>query len=278
MARSHFFDVPGATDTYILGINDQGTIVGLWDAQSEYYVPHGYFGAADGRITIFDPPDSVDIQSALIGDNDSVGGGYCTSDTGPLLGYIMAPDGAFTTFTLPGDATNTIVSATNANGDIASTLGNDQLLIATGNPVNVYESFLWANGSVNGLFPVSRNPIAATGINDSGQICGYVNNEGCLRNADGSTSLFQVDSLPAYAYSINQLRPHHWQRRSRAAGWDLIRFRSEVVASERLMQSQSASGINANQDVPETYETFDTQEYLHGFLRTMSARVRRIEK
>jgi hypothetical protein len=246
------FNVPGATGTNVQGINDQGTISGTWGSQSDGDFPHGFYRTAAGVFTTFDPPGSVGTQSALISNNGSIAGGYYTSNPGPLLGYVMAPDGAFTTFTIPGVESNGTVAAINSNGDLAGTLGPKFLFLrlsdgtietkelngAVDSPAvkgrseatyvfgvnisdevvgtdgieydsltldgNVYENFLWANGSISLFLPsYNNNPNYATGINDSGQICGFVNGYGYLHNADGGTSVFQVDSLPTYPYGIN---------------------------------------------------------------------------
>jgi len=76
-------DFPGASDTYALGINESGTVVGYWDlvdANGNVLAYHGFI-CNDGVIAQFDFPGSVD--TSLFGVNargELVGG--CTWVTG----------------------------------------------------------------------------------------------------------------------------------------------------------------------------------------------------
>src|SRR5690348_17161411 len=58
------FDVPGAREMAVAGINDNNVIAGYYESQDQFN--HGYVRAADGTITSFDGPSALNTWVTAI--------------------------------------------------------------------------------------------------------------------------------------------------------------------------------------------------------------------
>jgi hypothetical protein len=66
---------------------------------------HGFVRAADGTITVFDPPGSVETEVLGIGGGGAITGYY--SDGTAWHGFVRHPAGAIITFDVTGDINGT---------------------------------------------------------------------------------------------------------------------------------------------------------------------------
>ena len=121
----------GLYGTIPLSIDAAGDVAGTYTDTN--YVHHGFLRAANGTITVFDPPGaganpSASLQGTLPFSMDPGGnyivGGY-TDSTGMLHGFERAANGTFTSFDAPGAAAvfpyvpGTGATAVNASGTVA---------------------------------------------------------------------------------------------------------------------------------------------------------------
>jgi hypothetical protein len=110
------FDVPAATLTEALFINNSGTL-------TRYYLDsaraaHGFIRSASGDITTFDPPGSLGTYPSSINSGGTVAGFLGDTPTRGH-GFLRAPDGTITVFDPPGALNTAISSNINANGGLA---------------------------------------------------------------------------------------------------------------------------------------------------------------
>lgn len=110
------FDVAGARDTYPLGINNAGEIVGYWDTNPSS--PHGFLRTPDGLIFSLDVPDAGSGGTAAFAIND-VGQvtGYYADTSGLLHGFVQTR-GQFQKLDAPA-AVATIATTINNYGVVA---------------------------------------------------------------------------------------------------------------------------------------------------------------
>jgi uncharacterized membrane protein len=109
-------DYPGALDTYPIGINSRGDIVGNWDTDQST-VGHGFW-FSKGKMVSFDDPNAVPEGTAANGINDRghIVGSYIGQD-GNSHGFL-AEGITFTTLDCPG-AFRTTPWGINSAGQIA---------------------------------------------------------------------------------------------------------------------------------------------------------------
>jgi uncharacterized membrane protein len=109
-------DVPGAHETYPLGIGNSGEIVGYWD--DDPASTHGFYRGTNGRFSSIDVPLAGPGGTVAFSIND-VGQitGYYTNPAGALHGFIEK-NGKFTYVDVPG-ALYTIPTQINNFGVIA---------------------------------------------------------------------------------------------------------------------------------------------------------------
>ena len=91
------FDVPGAEDTYLSGINNPGVVVGV------YYDAFGFYGFVNAGGTITRLADPLAVGATIpVGINDSgeIVGNY-TDSNGVQHGFVYA-NGIYTTVDAPG--------------------------------------------------------------------------------------------------------------------------------------------------------------------------------
>lgn len=108
------FDVPGATSTVALDINDPGVIVGRYRSGG---VVHGFIRGETGEITTIDVPGSVFTVTAGINDQGDIVGQYSSEEDPDVRHGFLLRDGQFTT--LDPDGSNfTNALGINELGDI----------------------------------------------------------------------------------------------------------------------------------------------------------------
>jgi hypothetical protein len=107
------FDVAGARDTYPLGINAEGEIVGYWDVKPG--VSHGFYRSASGLIFSLDVPNAGSGGTTAFAINDvGQASGYYVDTSGLIHGFVQTR-GQFQNLDVPG-ATATIATAINNHG------------------------------------------------------------------------------------------------------------------------------------------------------------------
>jgi uncharacterized membrane protein len=160
-------DFPGAGDTQALGINESGTVVGLfdiYDAQGNFIVEHG-FTWDNGAFSQVDDPGAAD--TALLGINargDIVGVWDSGPPDYPNHGFIQSKHGQFTNFDVPfAGGTQTQPNDINANGKIVG------LYVDAGGAI---KGFLGAGATFTSIDFPGATSTQAWGINSAGQIVG----------------------------------------------------------------------------------------------------------
>jgi len=104
--------------SYARSINRAGAITGYYYRDG---LMHGFVRGTGGKITTFDPPDSVNTQPASINDKGEITGLYTGTDYFNR-GFVREPDGTIITFDAPGAASQgTMPVAIDPNGNIAGT-------------------------------------------------------------------------------------------------------------------------------------------------------------
>lgn len=161
----HSFDFPGAGLTIASGVNNKGTITGLYQNNSG---GHG-FELSNGQFTTFDCPGvSGDTETHIFGINDA----------GDFVGYCSAGSFKFTTtqgFTavnFPG-AAFTHATGINDLGEIVGAYADASLTL---------HDFLLSEGNALTIDPLTASPGGVSfkdNINDQGEIVGaYSDSQG----------------------------------------------------------------------------------------------------
>ena len=157
-------DFPGAADTDLLGLNEQGDFAGAYDL-GDITTSIGFFTRHDA-FTSFEVPGSAPLSTGAFGINDRKQiVGIFTDSADPNVAHGFLRDhGAFTTLDFPG-ADLTLTTGINERGDIVGNCvcidgANHGLLLAKGNFAIVD-------------FPIVDSRTRLRGINDRGQIVGF---------------------------------------------------------------------------------------------------------
>jgi hypothetical protein len=196
------FDIPGATNYFVAGINDEGLVAGSWFATDGSEV--GFIRLPDGRIStpIVDPNDNSRTTTLrAINDEGVIAGFYgASADSGFLL-----TEGEFRTVDFPG-AVSTLLRGINNLGDLSGTysivdLNADEFgfIIPRRGPAI---SFKLADPTGTG--------IVVGGINDLRQLVGYYTDAtstlvGFLRQPSGQ--------FVSYYLSRGAQHPSRWHQR-----------------------------------------------------------------
>ena len=184
------------------GINDRGEVVGNWRS-------------ADGRQRGFiyacgKARDIGTIPGKVTGYSDINDAGYITASgrnpaTGETLGYLRAPNGAFThlgAIAWDGNgAPETVPAALNNRNQITGRSGRFN------SPEPGYRAFVWKNGAIRDLGDLGSTPNTGHAINDRGQITG----EAYLPAGPRDSSAFlyshgrmiMLDTRPATEYKFS---------------------------------------------------------------------------
>jgi hypothetical protein len=195
------FEIQGATDYFVAGINDEGVVAGSWFAADGSEV--GFIRFRDGHITtpIVDPNDNSRTTTLrAINDEGVIAGFYgANADNGFLL-----TEGEFRTVDFPG-AVSTLLRGINNLGDLSGTyslvdLNADEfgfIIPRRGPPI----SFKLPDPTGTG--------IVVGGINDLRQLVGYYTDGsstlvGFLRQPNGQfVSVVVPGALSTQADGIN---------------------------------------------------------------------------
>lgn len=162
------FDPKGANNTYVGGINNAGTICGVFDGAAS---SHGFIRAANGKITRFDPPGGIGglgwTRVADINDAGAITGTCNGCYQGVSGGYIRDPQGNYETFGVKqGVNGNTHPEVINANGVIAGEYGHSQFYS--------HGFVRAANGTITKFDPAQHAiGTTVTGINAAGALVGF---------------------------------------------------------------------------------------------------------
>src|SRR5215831_17579178 len=107
------FDVPGAMQTFVYGINSSGQIVGTYRLSSGEN--HGFILDVDGSYTTIDVPGAPNSYAIGINDAGQIVGTYRNPGG---HGFLLDVDGSFTAIDVPG-AGQTFARGINNAGQIA---------------------------------------------------------------------------------------------------------------------------------------------------------------
>jgi len=162
---------PKATRTYPCGINDTDVIVGWYEVQGKEVRYHGFIYNPAGKVpyTSFDySRNSVWTSLNGVNNNGDMVGRY--SEGNNVYAFVRT-GGVRTKISYPSKTWGTFPKAINNHGDIAghiyhydTTSGNLQ-----------YRGFVYSKGKWTVLDAPKASPgnTFVTGINDSGEVCGY---------------------------------------------------------------------------------------------------------
>jgi len=200
-------DVPGVGETFAVGINDGGQIVGGFTDSGGR--THGFLRSADGSFTTIDGPGGTDLGASGInsagaivgnfgGERHIQGGNFVVDD---VHGFLRSSSGTLTVLDAPG-AGSTFATGINSSGQIVGSfveVGNRNSGFLR-SPTGAF-SVIEAPGAVNTL---------ANGINDAGQIVGTFQDahgqfHGYVRSADGTfTTVDGPNATETFAQGINR--------------------------------------------------------------------------
>jgi hypothetical protein len=107
--------VPGSLNTFITGMNNDGTAAGYWEDSAS--LTHSFIMTSPGIITSFDPPGAILSRALGINDAGAIAGNSCNDTCNGEVGYVRNPDGTFSTVSFPG-STFTVVSGINKSGTV----------------------------------------------------------------------------------------------------------------------------------------------------------------
>jgi hypothetical protein len=195
------FDIPGATNYFVPGINDDGLVTGSWLAADGSEV--GFIRFADGRIgtPIADPKDNSGLTVLRAVNDEGVIAGFYGANVSS--GFLLT-EGKFRIADFPG-AVATAVRGINNLGDVSGTysvvdLNADEFgfIIPRRGPAI---SFKLPDPAASG--------IVVGGINDLRQLVGYYTDAtsalvGFLRQPSGQfVSVIVPGALSTQVYGIN---------------------------------------------------------------------------
>lgn len=162
------FDVPNAIQTFAMGENDKGEIVGEWVSTS---CENGcaFVRSPEGNITTFKVPGATDTFAFAINGKGAVTGYYQGGYPHYTPhGFIWQRDGQYTTFDLPNMQARgaTYSFAINDNGTVAGT--------GSGNAKNQESpAFVRHRSGRMRMFGLPKSAFYPSGINNSGVVVGY---------------------------------------------------------------------------------------------------------
>ena len=110
------FDAPGAVQTIVTGINNDGTITGYFHVPREHGTKHGFVRAADGTIATFDVSGAKATEPTAINAAGTIVGTYGNNPDVPHA-FVRTADGTVTPYDAP-DSESTTAFAINDSGVI----------------------------------------------------------------------------------------------------------------------------------------------------------------
>ena len=187
--------VPGAIDTFVLGINDLGAIVGVYNSAT----PGGHgFLYSGGAFTLLDYPGALGTYVSGINDAGQIVGIYYDQSEADH-GFVYS-NGTYTPLNVPG--ASTAAFGINNSGQIVG-------YYYFGNNLNSAQGFLFSSGSFSYFTFPSSTFTYPSGINESGQIVGNYgapNAGGAFLYSGGTFTQLEYPSATVeftYAYGIN---------------------------------------------------------------------------
>lgn len=195
------FDVPGATGTASFGINNAGTVVGLY-YQNGY---HGFIKTAGGSYTSIDVPGNPTFVYGING-SGRITGGY-GNPTVYTSGHGFIYDNG--TYTFPFDvpsSSGTYPAGINGTGQIVGQYSQDGTMGGV-------RGFSWSGGIFTSFAAPGAISTEPRGINDAGWIVGSYGdansiNHGFIRSTSGVYSTFDVPG--ATNTLISGINNHNW--------------------------------------------------------------------
>lgn len=159
-------DVPGATVTLAMAINDAGTIVGRYATADQ---THGFIRTSAGEIATIDVPGSGFTAAAALNNRGDVVGWYTLLTTPAVRHGYLLRHGQFTTFDPPGSIWTNAVGI-NDRGDIT---GRFCTRTPCGSPGSGdFHGFLLRDGEFTTVDVPGSNETNAWKSNDHGQVVG----------------------------------------------------------------------------------------------------------
>ncbi len=187
-------NIPGATRSYIVGINASGHMVGAYTDAADRY--HGFTFDGNTVVTV-DAPNSTDTELDDINDAGSIVGSYY--DLNGVQHSVLDKDGTFTTFDFPG-ASSSGANGINSSGEIVG------YYVDSGGAEHGY---LLSNGTYSTIdFPLADDFTDAFGINDAGEIAGgYIDANSQFHGFTYSLGTFtQVDVVGAQDTFLHRIK------------------------------------------------------------------------
>lgn len=159
-------DFPGGFNTQAFGINDKGTVIGVYATTAGGAATHA-FVRREGKFSNIDLPGGVTTPFS-INDLGEIAGEFATTQGTNGFGYVQRPDGHFTLFTAPESL---------PQGTFFISINNrNQILGAYASTTVALQNFLATNGHYASFDLPSRfgaNFVSAQTVNDGDQIVGY---------------------------------------------------------------------------------------------------------
>ena len=178
----HTLEYPGATNTYVEGVNNRGVAIGTYNnavPNTEYALTYSF---SSGAWTILpDIPDYPNNQGFVINDSGAaVGQAYGTSAN---VAWIWNPDSqSYAFYAVPGSTQYSTYSG--GLNDLGQVVGQYQ------DSSGVWHGFLKEGDTYTTIDPPHSTYTYATGINNHGTIAGFWSNfsgwsEGFVRTSNG---------------------------------------------------------------------------------------------
>jgi uncharacterized membrane protein len=205
------FDIPGASNYAVAGINDKGTVVGGWTPVSNPFTLVGFIRSRSGHITtpVLDPNDTQTFTELRAINNRGLIAGFYFSNA--AHGFLLV-DGLFMPVDFPG-ALDTALRGINDRGDLAGSYDTSP----TGDQIGFIIPHRGARISFGP--PPGGSGIVVGKINDRREVVGYYvaadgfTLTGFLREPDGRLVDFIVPgAVLTLAFDINDcgIIVGHW--------------------------------------------------------------------
>jgi probable HAF family extracellular repeat protein len=159
-------DFPSGFNTQAFGINDEGTVIGVY-ATTAGGVPTHAFVRRDGKFSNIDLPGGVTTPFS-INDLGEIAGEFVTTQGTNGFGYVQKQNGHFSLFTAP---------ASLPQGTFFISINNRQQILGVYASATVaQQNFLATDGDYTSFDLPSRfdaNFVSAQTVNDADQIVGF---------------------------------------------------------------------------------------------------------
>lgn len=270
------FDPPGSVQTSPCGINSSGEIVGFYGTNSPVtgQMQYGFLRASDGTITTITIPGFTLTGLSGINSAGDIAGGVSlvnpATHEGVELSFVLTSGGTLTTYCNGIPVTGTAAYDCRSDGGFVFINDTDAIAGSTGSGA-VSFSYVRPWGGTTTIFKVpSKLNTGVSGINDSGTVIGYAENDKCtregvfivcdpseftegfVRTSDGTLTTFQgaeINAFQTLPAGIN------------ASGEITGSYLSIDFSASRLVRhgfARNASGVIASFDPPGSIQTTPT--------------------